>query len=263
MRLRTAQTGAMPPSSSQPPPRTEGRLYERIAAEVRQSLAGGRYAIGDRLPSERDLAAHYGVSRPTIREAIIALELDGLVEVRTNSGVYVTALTPRGGIPAETDVGPFELLEARRIFEAEICALAAPLIDKDQLARLDELVIEMESTDLLRSEAADREFHLGIARATQNSAMEKTIAMLWDAREKSPQYRLMSEKARAAGVVPRVSEHRRIVEALASGEAEKARAAMCDHLDRVISHLLEATEVEAIERARAEIDAKRRRFGAR
>jgi len=242
-------------------PRSESRLYERIAAGIRQALAAGRYAIGDRLPSERDLAQQYGVSRPTIREAIIALEVDGLVEVRTNSGVYVTALQPRGGIPATTDVGPFELLEARRIFEAEICSLAAQMIDEAQISRLRDLVADMESEDLLRAEAADREFHMEIARATQNSAMEKTISMLWDMRESSPQYALLTEKVRAAGVAPRVSEHRRIVNALASGDADAAREAMRDHLERVIAHLLEATEVEAIERARAEVDAKRRRFG--
>lgn len=241
--------------------RAEGRLYERIAGEIRQALTSGRYAIGDRLPSERDLAQQYGVSRPTVREAIIALEVDGLVEVKTNSGVYVTALRPSGGAPAATDVGPFELLEARRIFEAEICGLAAQLIEPDQIARLRELVEDMESHDMLRAEAADRAFHVEIARATQNSAMEKTVAMLWDTRDNSPQYRLLTEKVRAAGVMPRVSEHIRIVDALASRDPDAAREAMRDHLGRVIKLLLEETEVEAIERARAEIDAKRRRFG--
>lgn len=244
-------------------PRAEGRLYERIAGEIRQALAGGRYAVGDRLPSERDLAQTFGVSRPTVREAIIALEVDGLVEVRTNSGVYVTALAPAGGTPAETDVGPFELLEARRVFEAEVCALAARHIDAAGVDRLRGLVADMESSELLRAEAADREFHLEIARATENSAMEKAISMLWDARDQSPQYRLLTEKVRAAGVAPRVSEHHRIVDALALGSPDAAREAMRDHLDRVIAHLLEATEVEAIERARAEVNAKRQRFGVR
>lgn len=242
--------------------RTRGRLYERIAGEMRQALSGGRYAIGDRLPSERDLAQQYGVSRPTVREAIIALEVDGLVEVRTNSGVYVTALAPQDGTPAETDVGPFELLEARRMFEAEICALAAQHIDAEGIGRLRQLVHDMENADLMTAEAADREFHLEIARAAQNSAMEKTVSMLWDTRDNSPQYRLLTEKVRAAGVAPRVSEHHRIVDMLETGDPEAAREAMRDHLARVIDHLLEATEVEAIERAKAEVRAKRQRFGA-
>ncbi len=240
--------------------RSEGRLYERIAGAVRAALAEGRYAIGDRLPSERDLAQHYGVSRPTVREAIIALEVDGLVDVRTNSGVYVAALYPLGGSPAHTDVGPFELLEARRLFEAEICAVAAEHITADQIAGLRTLVDQMGSDDMMTAEAADREFHMEIARATENSAMEKTISMLWDTRDSSPQYRLLTEKVRAAGVVPRLSEHHRIVDALEKGDPDDAREAMRDHLARVIDHLLHATEVEALERARAEVEAKRRRF---
>jgi len=159
-----------------------------------------------------------------------------------------------------TAVGPFELLEARRLFEAEVCALAAQLIDPPRIERLRSLVADMQSEVLLDAEAADREFHMEIARSTQNSAMEQTIAMLWDARDNSPQYSLLTSKVRAAGVAPRVSEHERIVDALEAGDATAAREAMRDHLDRVIRSLLEATEVEAIERARAEIEAKRRRF---
>lgn len=240
--------------------RGEGRLYERIAEAIRTALSEGRYGVGDRLPSERDLAQQYGVSRPTVREAIIALEVDGLVEVRTNSGVYVTALQPQGGKPTEADVGPFELLEARRLFEAEIAAVAAEHIDDARIETLRSLVHQMDSEDLLEAEAADREFHLEIARATQNSAMERTVSMLWDAREHSPQYRLLTEKGRAAGVAPRLSEHMRIVDALARGDSNEARHAMYEHLGRVIDHLLHATEVEVLERARAEVEAKRRRF---
>jgi GntR family transcriptional repressor for pyruvate dehydrogenase complex len=240
--------------------RGEGRLYERIADAIRAGLAEGRYGVGDRLPSERDLAQQFGVSRPTVREAIIALEVDGLVEVRTNSGVYVTALHPQGGKPAEADVGPFELLEARRLFEAEIAAVAAAHIDEAGIESLRALVAAMGSEDMLAAEAADREFHLQIARATENSAMERTVSMLWDARDQSPQYKLLTEKGRAAGVAPRLSEHMRIVDALAKGDPADAREAMRDHLGRVIENLLHATEVEVLERARAEVEAKRRRF---
>jgi DNA-binding FadR family transcriptional regulator len=245
-----------------PLPRVEGRLYERIAAEIRQALSEGRYAVGDRLPSERDLAQKFGVSRPTVREAIIALEVDGLVEVRTNSGVYVTALRPQGGAPREARRGRRRSPTARRLFESEICRLAAKLIDKARVDRLRELVADMNSEDLLAAEAADREFHLEIARATENSAMVKTVSMLWDARDQSPQYKLLTSKARAAGVSPRVSEHIRIVEALAAGDADAAGEAMRDHLSRVIKELLRATEVEAMERARADIEAKRRRYAS-
>lgn len=240
--------------------RREGRLYERVATDVRAALASGRYAVGDRLPSERDLAAQYKVSRPTIREAIIALEVDGMVDVRTNSGVYVAALVPVGGKPSETDVGGFELLEARRLIESQVAGLAAAQIEPAAIARLHDLVEALDSGDVAQAEMADRAFHLEIARATGNSALEMTVAMLWDTRSRSPQYKLLSEKVRAAGVLPRRSEHLRIVEALALRDPTQARCAMWDHLGRVIEALLEATEVEAVARARADVDQQRRRY---
>src|SRR5882757_9470367 len=116
-----------------------GRLYERVAQDIAGKIAAGVHAVGRRLPSERDLAQAYTVSRPTIREAIIALELDGLVEVRLGSGVYVTARLPRGGEAGAMDVGPFELLEARRAIEGESAALAAALISDEQLRELQHL----------------------------------------------------------------------------------------------------------------------------
>jgi GntR family transcriptional repressor for pyruvate dehydrogenase complex len=244
------------------PNRRIDRLYARVAADLRATIESGRYAIGDRLPSERDLSAHYKVSRPTVREAIIALEVDKMVEVRTNSGVYVAALGPAGGAPSETGVGGFELLEARRLIESQVAALAASQIDPDRLARLQALVVDMDARDLLEAEQADREFHLEIARATENSALEMTVATLWDARSRSPQYKLLTEKIRAAGVAPRRSEHQRIVDALASGSSSAAHEAMWDHLSRVIDALLEVTENEAVEKARAEVNLKRQRLKA-
>ncbi len=73
---------------------TSKRLYEQVADQLSARIAAGTYIVGERLPSERDLAAAFGVSRPTVREAVIALELDGLVEVKTGSGVYVIARAP-------------------------------------------------------------------------------------------------------------------------------------------------------------------------
>lgn len=242
-------------------PRGGGRLYESVARQLRESLARGEYAIGERLPSERDLALSFKVSRPTLREAIISLELDGLVDVRTNSGVYVTALTPKGGEPLASDIGPFELLEARRIFESEVCALAARLIEDSELVQLRSLIDVMNlQTDVLGAEAADRSFHMAIAQATRNSAMVKTVGMLWDERGRSLQYRALSDKARSAGVKPQIGEHEPILAALTARDPQAARQAMWKHLSQVIDALLEATEVQAIETARAEVDAQRQRL---
>jgi len=104
------------------------RLYRQIAEQLRSLIAGGEFQAGSRLPAERDLASQLGVSRPSVREALIALEVEGWVEVRTGSGVYVL---PRNGASAHgaqvpaSEWGPLELLRARRVIEGEIAALAA------------------------------------------------------------------------------------------------------------------------------------------
>lgn len=243
--------------------RTEGgRLYERIARDLAAKIAGGEYPIGDRLPAERNLANTYSVSRPTIREAIIALELDGLVDVRIGSGVYVAATTPTGGQAGTWDVGPFELLEARRAIEGESCALAATQIDEAQLAELRALIEEMRSPDISKSEDADRRFHLGIAAATGNSAMVAAVEMLWDARERSRQYRLLTDKAHEAGIFPPFAEHQQILDALVRHDPDEARAAMRNHLTIVLEAILKATEVHEVELARARVAAQRQRFAS-
>jgi len=170
------------------------------------------------------------------------------------------ASTPNGGRASETDIGPFELLEARRAIESEACTLAAPRITDDELAELTALVGEMQSDDVARSEDADRRFHVAIARATQNSAMTASVEMLWDARARSPQYRLLSDKAHQAGVTPRVAEHAVILDALRTRDADTARTAMRNHLSNVLESILEATEVHELEQARARVAAHRKRY---
>jgi DNA-binding FadR family transcriptional regulator len=239
------------------------RLYEQIAEKLSHGIATDKYKLGQRLPSERELAQAFSVSRPTIREAIIALELDNLVDVRTGSGVYVVNKKPPGGKAGVTDIGPFELLEARRAIEGETCALAAARIDDAQLTELEALVAEMRNEneiDVVMSEDADRRFHELIARATNNSGMISAVQMLWDARARSPQNRSLSSKVRAMGVKPRIDEHTAILEALRRRDPEAARAAMRDHLTRVIEALLEATEIQELERTRAQIAEQRRRY---
>lgn len=240
------------------------RLYERVSTDLARKIAAGEVAIGHRLPSERLLAQTYAVSRPTVREAIIALELDGLVEVRQGSGVYVAAAVPRGGTAREADVGPFELLEARRAIEGEACALAAARITDAELAAIEAVLEEIaaDGSDIARSEAADRRFHMLIAAATQNSGMTAAVEMLWDARARSPQYKAMSDKAHAAGVVPRIDEHAVIVAALRRRRPEEARIAMRQHLTRVLESIMAATEVHELEQARERVAAQRRRYAA-
>jgi len=237
-------------------------LYDRVAKGVAAKIADGEFAIGERLPSERELALAFGVSRPTVREAIFALELDGLVEVRKGVGVFAVAKSPRGGEAAVTDMGPFELLEARRAFEGEACAVAASRIRETDVEDLENLLREIDySGDVLAAEDADRRFHLRIAEITGNSAIHAVVEMLWEARDRSPQYRFLTDKAHEARVVPREDEHAKILDALRARDPAKARAAMRSHITLVVDALLKATEVHELEQAKARVEAQRRKLG--
>lgn len=242
---------------------TAKRLYERVAHTLALEVMSGQYPVGARMPSERDLAARFEVSRPTIREAMIALEVDGLVEVITGSGVYVLSHSRKQGTPAPMDIGPFELIEARVRVEGEAAALAARHITDEEIAELEVLLAEMEeenARDVVMSEDADRRFHMTIARATKNSAIAYVVEALWDVRSQSLQTVTFLEKVRAEGIKPRIDEHSAIVDALRTRQPEQARQAMRDHLNGVAEMIFQATEAEALERARAELAETRQRF---
>lgn len=235
------------------------KLYQQVATTIAAAIQRGDYPAGQRIPSERELADEHKVSRPTIREATIALEVVGLVRSRHGSGIYVVDHPPSEAPTTELDIGAFELTEARRLFEGEAAALAAVSVTDNDLAALDALIIAMEreNREHVSGEHADREFHVTIARATRNSAVVGVVETLWDARYNSPLCAHMLQQARSAGVLPRVDEHQIILEALRRRDPVAARTAMRDHLKRVIEGLMSATENDTLDRARAQVEAKR------
>lgn len=241
------------------------KLYQQVAAAIADGIAAGRYPPGQRLPSERDLAEEFGVSRPTIREAMLALEIRGMVEARHGSGIYVADQLPDPTPAPELDIGAFELTEARALFEPEAAALAAATITDEELDRLEEILADMveENAAEAKGEQADRRFHVAIAEATRNAAIVSVIENLWDARYRSPLCRHMLDKARAVGVKPRIDEHRQLLDALRTRDPQQARRVMREHLEHVIEGLLAATELEALERARTEVEAKRVEYARR
>ena len=245
-----------------------GRLYKRVSDELGAAILSGRYPAGRRLPAERELAETFNVSRPTIREAVIALELQKLVEVRVGAGVFVLEPGARersGIVDPELSIGPFELMEARKIIESETAALAATVIDDEQLERLDRIIDRMEEENRLEvhGENADRQFHVAIAEATGNSALVAVIDDLWRRRDTSRMIVTTMEKVRSKGIKPVADDHRRILAALRKRNPAAARAAMQEHLTHVIDQLLKATETEAIERVQTELAARRGRYGGR
>lgn len=252
-------------STPQLPPTDGRKLYQQAAAAIAAAIQRGTYKPGQRIASERELADEHKVSRPTIREALIALEVTGLVRSRHGSGIFVVDQPPTGTLSLSLDIGAFELTEARRLFEGETAALAALSITDDDLARLEGLIAAMDRENAagVGGERADREFHLLIARATANSAIVGVVESLWDVRYSSPLCAAMLARARAAGDLPRIDEHQGILQALRARDPAAARAAMRDHLARVIDGLLVATELDTMERARAEVEGRRTELARR
>jgi GntR family transcriptional regulator, hexuronate regulon transcriptional repressor len=238
------------------------RLYEQIAEKISLDIQSGVYSVGSRLPPERDLAEMFDVGRPTVREALIALEVTGMVDVRTGSGIYVLHARPLTNATLEMDIGPFELTEARCLFESDAAALAATLITDQELEGLRAAIVQMEYEDLhnIHGEKADRDFHLRIAQATRNSAVLYVIESLWNVRDSSPLCKKILDRVRNAGVKPRIDEHQLIYDALAKRDPKAAKTAMRNHLARVIDDLLSATEVEELEAARLRVNQTRQRF---
>jgi GntR family transcriptional regulator, transcriptional repressor for pyruvate dehydrogenase complex len=210
------------------------RLYRQIADQLRGLIAAGEFALGSRLPPERDLAVQLGVSRPSVREALIALEVEGLVEVRMGSGIYVTALEAapavRGALGAV--LGPFDIIRARALIEAELAALAARACTPALLKKLRAGVKAMEE-DIARGVMpirGDREFHLALAEASANAALLRVVTGLFDERN-NPLFEQLGrhfENARSWRCA--VAEHRAVLRAVAAGEVAAARRAMQTHL---------------------------------
>lgn len=237
------------------------RLYQRLARQLFEEIASGKYAVGDRLPAERELAVEYQVSRPAVREALIALEVQGLIEIRVGAGAFVRKLPGQNEQPGFA-ITAFELTEARLLFEGEAAYLAATRITDEELDELESLAQAMvlENAREEISENADRAFHLAIARATKNGGIVATIEEFWRLRSASPECALLHYKARSANVRPVVAEHRKILHALRERNPAAARAAMRAHLSAVMDYLLFATEERAIEEARQNVASTREHY---
>ncbi len=210
------------------------RLYRQIADQIAALIEKGEYRAGGRLPPERDLAKQLGVSRPSVREALIALEVEGYVEVRVGSGVYVIGPAPAArpaALPA--DSGPFELIRARWLIEAECAALAAKHAGKAQVRAMEEALDQMQADRKqgVMPLASDRLFHLRIAEGSGNSALALVVKTLWDQRTGPLFLRLEHhfDTPELWGVA--IDEHREIVAAIARHDGSAARAAMRRHMD--------------------------------
>ena len=213
------------------------RLYRQIADQIRTLIRSQEFPAGARLPPERDLARQLGVSRPSVREALIALEVEGLVEVRIGSGIYVLGPGSNGkpGSPVQSALGPFELLRARWIIESECAAWAAKAAKRPQIGAIEDALLQMQSVkdkEKRQPLTGDRLFHLRIAEATGNGALVVVVKMLWEERMGPLFTRLEHHYDNPRLWTSAIAEHRLVLDAIIRRDAAGARAAMQRHLDR-------------------------------
>src|SRR4051812_49408592 len=212
------------------------RLYRQIADQISTLISSGEFGPGHRLPSERDLARQLGVSRPSVREALISLEIEGKVEVRVGAGIFVAApRSPALSDAAEEGQGPFELLRARWLVEGEVAAVAARErtdADLDVIRGAVEELARLQKQNL-SGDSADRDFHIGIAQATHNSPLVSVVHYLWDRGRGSMWKRMEHHFETAVLRAATLRDHRAVYEAIAAGAPRDARSAMHRHLDRV------------------------------
>ena len=218
------------------------RIHEDVFQQIRQLIKEGRLRARDQLPSERELAETFKVSRTSVREALRALETQGLIVSRTGTGNFVADL------PVESLIGPLarllidekkalaDVFEMRKLIEPHIAALAAQRATRNDIAKLKRIVAK-QTEAVNRGESgveADAELHLSISRATRNSALQKLVSglmeMLSRSREESLQTGLRRESS--------IATHRRIVAAIEKHDRSKARGEMLRHIEQVEKSVL-------------------------
>ncbi len=239
----------------------EKRLYHSVANQILELIDSGIFPPGSRLPGERDLATKFGVSRVAVREAEIALQAQGRLDIKIGSGAYVLGgsnLT-MNGLP---NVGPFELTEARALFEAESAALAAPIITDEAIEELEKYIEIMSGkvqADMTPDEA-DEAFHLTIARSTNNHAIMFVIDSMWKMRTEAAQLQTVYKTVCDKDDSHREDEHLAILNALKKRDPSAARNAMRAHFTRMIEALLVASEEAAYEEVKRKASESRSRF---
>ena len=215
------------------------RLYRQIAKQIQGLISSGEFAVGSRLPAERDLAIQLGFSRPSVREALIALEVEGVIDVRTGSGIYVKTLGKKknpktSAIDTPAEWGPLEVMRARSLIEAEMAALAAEHAnDQDVKAMATALKAMQKDAQAGRiPRDSDIAFHMAIAKACANSVMQDTLGLYLQARNGPLFERLGDYFESPASWVAAIEEHQEVLHAIESRDPKLARRTMQKHLNQ-------------------------------
>lgn len=226
-----------------------------VADQIRGQIAEGMLSAGERLPGNRELAAAFGVSMGSIREAISKLSAEGLIETRAGRGTYVARAV---GVPANTPVergGDLyerkyveELIEAREILEMQLVALAAQRASDEQIAALETILSRMEQavSNPARYSDADVQFHLAMAEASGNRVLSRAMANIRASLKREMELSAEVGARRHGDLQFSADSHRRVLDAIKSGDAEVARGEMFDIMSRHHEFVLGMYAVPAV-----------------
>ncbi len=220
-------------------------VTDEAILKIKSMLLSGELKPGDRLPPEKELGEALGLSRSSLREAVKALEIIRVLDVRRGDGTYVTSLTPSLLLDAlsfvvdvHQDDSVLELFEVRRILEPAAAALATPHVTADDVAGLRALLAEVDrGTSVDDLVANDIVFHRRISERSGNAYLTQLLDTLSSSTVRARVWRGLTEE----GSVERtLTEHRAIVDALEAGDAGLVEAHMTVHVSGVAAWLRRA-----------------------
>ena len=215
------------------------RLYRQISSLISAAIARGEFAAGTLLPPERELARQLNVSRSSVREALIALEVTGWVEIRSGNGVLVANPVPAQPVETEDNFSLRDLIRARQAFEAMTAELAARHGTEEQRRELLNIASQL-SEHAINDEAflqQDKRFHLLISEMTGNEVLREMMEQLWNRRKSQRFIRLESHFADRDFPQALNHDHQLIARAIVQQNPQLARDSMALHLQRVYDHL--------------------------
>jgi DNA-binding FadR family transcriptional regulator len=222
-------------------PMTSSGGVAAIVAELETAITEGTYGHGQRLPAERDLAAHFGASRTTVREALRQLETQALVTRRIGSGTFVNRPAAGHGDIAEM-TSPLELMEVREAIEPHLARLAVAHASAKDLEMLDKAIVELESCGRHQEtfSKADEAFHLALARATGNPLMAGIYHQINRVRSHD-QWNAMKRKVLNATAIDIYNrQHRALVDAIRQRDVDAAVGVVVEHLAKARQDLVGA-----------------------
>jgi GntR family transcriptional repressor for pyruvate dehydrogenase complex len=228
------------------------RKYVAVAEQILRAIKEGVYRVGDKLPSERELAEQMGVSRNSVREALSALQVLKIVSSRTGDGTYVEKAVESLDIESQVlpllkeSESPFATFEARAALEVGVAQLAAVRRTPQALQALEAALTKLQAgaaaRDVHAYGQANLEFHLALAHATENPVIERMMGLLWESTERGLLHEMVVSYWQSAWEQS-LRDHERIVRALQEKDPAKTAEAVRTHYEHAYQHFLRRKEV--------------------